>query len=283
MKFDGKLIENIAKIKEFYEKVESFELPKIGKRVAKIENVKSFLKGLRVVGVDGSQISPLKDFGLPFGGVQAARLMIEHGNGKFDLKYRCCIAHESNLELERFRLEVELLKETLEKNVFSFFDGSFSFFYTSEISERLRKAYIREIDELIKISEEREAPVLAYVDRSYSKELQLGTYDSYVLKDYLKIFEYTEPVKKGSLLVIYFKVNPTFPARIEVPSWLEDEVDEVIKVVLAECLISSTTGYPYVLERVHKYASISEREKEEFVKAVGAKIPSYKFVSKVMK
>ena len=281
MRFEGKLIENVAKIREFYRKTEISEIPDLEKRRIFVEDLKSFLRGLKVAGVDGSQISPLKDFGLPFGGVQAARLVVEHGKGKYDLKYKSGIAHESNLELERFKLEVEMLKEVMSEDVYAFYDGSFSFFFASEMSEKLRRAYLKEFEELIKLSEENETPVIAYVDRSYSRELFQNTYDSYILRSYLSMFEFVEPIKRGSLLITYFKVNPTFPAKIEMPTWLEDRIEEVLKVILAECLISSTSGYPYILERVHKYATISEREKEEFVKAVGAKILSYKFVSKL--
>ncbi|ADC65740.1 NurA domain protein [Ferroglobus placidus DSM 10642] len=281
MKFEGKLIENVAKIREIYRQNEVAELPDLEKKKVVLEDLKSFLKGLKVAGVDGSQISPLKDFGLPFGGVQAARLVVEHGSGKYDLKYKSGVAHETSLELERFRLEVEMLKEIMGEELYAFYDGSFSVFFTSEMSEKLRRAYLKELEELLKLSEEEETALIAYVDRSYSREIFQNAYDSYVLRNYLLMFEYIEPIRRGNLLITYFKVNPTFPAKVEMPAWLEDRVEEILKVIMAECLISSTSGYPYILERVHKYATISEKEKEEFVKAVGARVLSYKFVSKL--
>ncbi len=285
MRFNGKLIENVSKFREFAKKVErDVAPPNVEKFKVELKDVKGFLKGLKVSGVDGSQISPLKDFGLPFGGVQAARITVKHGCGEFDLKYKSGIAHESNLELERFKLEMEMVREAMDSETHIFYDGSFSVFYTSDMSERLRREYTKEVENVIKLSEETETPIIAYVDRSYSRDLQLGTFDAYVLKSYLGLFEYTEPLKTRSpLCFVYFKVTPTLPVRVEFPEWMKNDVHELMKVVLAECLISSTAGYPYILERAHKYAVISEREKEEFVRAVGVKDVSYKFVSKVIR
>ncbi|WP_456369218.1 DNA double-strand break repair nuclease NurA [Geoglobus sp.] len=284
MSMDGRLFDNIH---EFLRRVE--EIRKKEFRIAvdrrKIRRTDEFeiLDGVRVIGVDGSQISPLKDFGIPYGGVQAAGILVHHGRGSHDVKYRSKIISDTNLELERFRLEVELIKDSLDRVDYAFYDGSLGALYTSELSEPLKRAYQKEIDELVKISEETQTPVIGYVDRSYTRDLGLSIYDSYALSDYLSLYEYTEPVgTRSPLLAVYFKTNPSLPARLEIPEWCRSILDEIVEVVYAECRLGSTSGYPYILERAHTYARISEREKMAFVSIVKSSGVSFKYISKVM-
>lgn len=283
MSFEGKLFDNILKFKSKIDELSETEIDiDVKSNSIRLKDPFKILKDVKVSGIDGSQISPLKDFGIPFGGVQAARIWVHHGRGLRDLRYKSNIVYESNIDLERFKLEIELTKESLEISDFVFYDGSLSVLYTMEMSERLSRAYRKEIDEVVKMSEELGIPIIGYVDRSYTKDLGLKIYDSFVLSDYLKLYEYTEPIEtKTPLLAFYFKSNPSLPVRVEIPKWCENMVDSIAEVVYAECMLGSTSGYPYILERAHKYAKIDEKEKFAFVKAIKSFRISFKYISKV--
>ena len=284
MSFKGRLFENIGR---FVEKIKDLESERfeIGTEKRKIERSDeySILDDVAVIGVDGSQMSPLRDFGIPFGGVQSAGVIIHHGKGEFDVIYRSKIVSDTNLDFERFRIEVEVITESLDRVDYAFFDGSLGAFYTAELSEALRKAYQREIESLIRVSEKSETPVIGYVDRSFTRDLKFRVYDSVALSEYLEMYEYTAPIDtKSPLKAVYFKSNPMLPVRIEIPEWCMDRCDEIIEVVYAESRLGSTGAYPYILERAHIYARISEKEKDAFVKAVKSHGISLKFISKVI-
>ncbi len=284
MSMEGKLFDNIH---EFLKRIEEIGQRKMAVDVEtnRIRRTDEFeiLDGVRVLGVDGSQIAPLKDFGIPFGGVQAAGITVYHGKGEFNVAFRSKIVSETNLELERFRLEVEMIRDSLGKVDYAFYDGSLGALYMAELSETLKREYQKEIDSLVRLSEKHGTPVIGYVDRSYTRDLGLSMYDSYALSDHLDLYEYTGPVKTRSpLIAIYFKSNPSLPARLEIPEWCEDIVDEIVEIVYAECRLGSTSGYPYILERAHKNAKISEKEKMAFVGLIKSYGISFKYISKVI-
>ncbi len=284
MSLEGRLFENIDRFVEKIREMESerFEI-RVEKRIVERSDEYEILDGVRVIGVDGSQISPLRDFGIPFGGVQSAGVLIHHGKGDYEVIHRSKIVSDTNLDLERFRLEIEVLKENLERADYAFFDGSLGAFYTVELSDALRKAYQAEIEGLIERSEKLEIPVIGYVDRSFTRDLKFSIYDSILLSDYLQMYEYTAPINtKSPLKAIYFKSNPLLPVRIEIPEWCMKMYDEIVEVVYAESRLGSTGAYPYILERAHSNARISEKEKDAFVRAVKSLGISFKFVSKVM-
>lgn len=281
---EGRLFENIP---EFVEKAKELRKDKVEvliekSRVSK-ENPFEVLDGLMVLGADGSQIAPLKEFGIPLGGVQSAGVIVHHGKGYFEVKYLNSITSDRFLELERFRLEMEMIKRNLEKVDIAFYDGSLSALYFSEVSEKLLNVYRREIEELVNLSEKFETPVVAYSDRSFMRDLGFGVYDSFLLSEKIQVGEYTASVKTSSpLLAFYMKPNPSLPARVEFPEWCENHQKWIAEVIMAECRFGTTRGYPYILERAHKYAKISEAEKLAFVRAIKSSGISFKYLSKVI-
>ncbi|AKG91699.1 NurA domain [Geoglobus ahangari] len=284
MSMEGRLFDNIH---EFVRRVEEIRSRKFDVWVEKRRISRSdefeILDGLRVLGVDGSQIAPLKDFGIPFGGVQSAGILVHHGSGRYDVRFRSRLISDTNLEFERFRLEIEMVKENLGEVDYAFYDGSLGAPYMYELNEALKRAYRMEIDELLRLSERLGVPVIGYVDRSYMKDLRMGVYDTYVLSDHLSLYEYTSPIQTGSpMLAVYFRPNPSLPVRVEIPAWCEEMVDEIMEVVYAECRLGSTSGYPYILERAHKNARISEKEKKAFVSVLKSAGISFKYMSKVI-
>ncbi|RLI88186.1 MAG: hypothetical protein DRO98_03455 [Archaeoglobales archaeon] len=266
--------------------VEFFELGKKGKWYLNV------LKGKRVVGVDGSQIMPLREVGIPVGAVQVAKIFVVHGEGVSDVKhYSAFVPIEGNVDLKRFQMEAEVLMEEMDGKSWLFFDGSFIPTFSAELSDELRKEYFKAMSSLIKASEETETPLIGYVDRSYAKDLArtLGfdVYDTFLLSE-MKPMTYTEPLlsprkEVGEICYAYMRITPSPPVRIEYPLWMKEKGmhHEAMEIVAAECMLGSTRGYPYILERAHAHAVISNEERATFMKVIGSRGVSFKWMSKL--
>lgn len=244
------------------------------------------LNGKRVVGVDGSQIKPLKDIGVPLGGIQIAKLSIEHGNGNHKLNHRSAfISMDEDVSLARFKMEVNALGEEMDGESLLFFDGSLSTSFTADYNQKLRHEYATLINTLLEKSEETRTPLVGYVDRSYARDLAksmgVNVYDSYLLSSVLNIMECTTAFRseKERLCYSYIRANPHQPVRLEYPLWMEDIHHEIVRSVMAECMLGSTRGYPYVLERAHTCCQIERDERADFMRAF-SRDTSFKWMSK---
>ncbi|AEA46704.1 DNA double-strand break repair nuclease NurA [Archaeoglobus veneficus] len=302
----GRLMAQIGKFRQFVDSYCS-ELDEVRKRaMPKLSDIEFFeletggkwyldvLRGRRVVGVDGSQIMPLKEVGIPVGAVQVAKVFVVHGKGDHDVDYYSeFVPMEGNVDLKRFQMEAEVLMEEMDGRSWLFFDGSFIPTFSAELSEDLKKKYLNAMLTLVRKSEETRTPLIGYVDRSYAKDLArtLGfdVYDTFLLSE-MKPMTYTAPLLSprrdvGDICYAYMRITPSLPVRIEYPAWMKDEGlhHEVIRVVAAECMLGSTRGYPYILERAHARAVISNEERMYFMKVIGSRGVSFKWMSKVRK
>jgi len=298
--FDGSLIENVEKFREVIRKYNEEVKNKCKlledriRRLIKIERLsengrKWYLKVLnkkRVVGVDGGQISPLKELGIPIGVIQVAKIWVIHGLGKFGKNYKTALVRiEDNLELRRMQLEIEMLIEEMDGKSWLFFDGSLIPYFPDQ---SMKEAYISIVEKLIKESERTETPLIAYIDKSFSRELAkiigVDMYDPLVLSSVMSLFSYTQPFHSqqynGKICFSYLMVNPATPVRIEYPAWMESMHDDVMKVIVAECLLGKTKGYPYILERAHYYSRIDSKARISFMKAIKSYGISFKWISK---
>ncbi|AGK60398.1 hypothetical protein Asulf_00369 [Archaeoglobus sulfaticallidus PM70-1] len=283
---NSRVIETVYEVKRFLDS-ESYEdvKPEIERLRVEVdsENWKfEVLRDVRVVGVDGSQLRYLKEFGVPFGAVQVAKLILIHGKGEYRVDYRTkWVESDKSLDLERFELELKTMLEELESDIL-FFDGSFSVSFANQYRKDIRDRYFQLISEFLEKSKNR-AFVVGFIDRSYSKDL-FRPYDSFILKNYLRNFEYTEPMPCTELNDVFFsylKIGNSV-VRVEFPKWMAGMHDVFMRYVVAECLLGSTRQYPYVLERAHMYAVISEREREIIGKMIGREI-SYKWMAKYLR
>lgn len=243
------------------------------------------LEGKRVVGVDGSQINPLKDVGIPIGGVQVAKLCVEHGDGIYKLNnYSALVDLGKNVALKRFELEVDALIEEMDGTSWLFFDGALSTTFTADMSDNLKMGYFSSINTLIKASEDTKTPLISYIDRSYSKDIakMLGSkgHDSFLLDSVLNLWSYTRCFSSENYCFSYLKTNPGTPIRIEYPKWMENMHHEVAKIVFAECQLGSTRGYPYILERAHSCCQITNEEKRDFMRTL-SQDTSFKWMCKI--
>ena len=300
--FEGSLVENIERFKDlimrYNEEIESkrklveHRILNSVKIYRLAENGRKWylkaLNGKRVVGVDGSQISPLKELGIPIGVIQVAKIWVIHGKGEYDKRYRTTFVRlEENIELRRFQLEIEMLIEEMDGKSWLFFDGSLVPYTTDKA---IREAYMKTVERLIAESERTETPVIAYIDKSFSRELagmfELDIYDTYLLADIMDdVLTYTQPFYSHQLgdkiCFSYIMVNPAMPVRIEYPAWMKDMHDEVVRTVIAECLLGKTRGYPYILERAHHYSCIDAKARASFMKVIKSQGVSFKWISKI--
>jgi len=288
--YRGSIMENVGNFKEFLRKYNEDvdrkrrmvedkirERLKVSRIEAKGKWFLDVLRGKRVVGVDGSQISPLRELGIPIGVVQVAKIWVVHGTGKYGKSYITSFVRlEDNIDIRRFQLEIGMLMEEMDGESWLFFDGSLMV-SDDETIEVVRRA--------LKMSEETETPLIGYVDKSFSKDVArmfgLDIYDSLLLSGMMDVFSYTQPLEKEKLCYSYVMVNPTMPVRIEYPAWMKDMHEEVVKTVVAECLLGKTRGYPYILERAHHYSCIDAKARASFMKAVKSQGVSFKWMSKI--
>jgi len=293
--YDGSLMENIPKFKDLLEEYErSIEEKRrgLGRRLVEFLDLKRMdekkgwwlrvLDRRRVVGVDGSQISPLRELGIPIGVVQVAKFWVVHGEGKYGVDYKTSfVGVEHNLDLARFELEMNVLKDEMDGKSWLFVDGSLCPFSTDQ---RLRDEYLKKTNEILRMSENTGTPMVGYVDKSFSKDLAkslgLDVYDVFLLSGVMDPFTYTRPFG-NKIKYAYVSVYPSAPVRVEYPAWMEDMHDEIVKVVLAECLLGKTRGYPYILERAHHYSCIDAKARANFMKAVKSYSISMKWMSKI--
>ncbi len=291
--FEGSIIENMDRFKELLRKYNE-RIIEIKKRVAgkldKILEIKKVemcekwhlkvLKGKRVVGVDGSQISPFKELGIPIGLVQSALIWIKHGEGLFGKRYRTKIVEiDENIDFKRFQLETEMLLEEMNGESWLFFDGALIPYF-----EGLRNDVARIVERIVKESERTGTPVIGYIDKSFSRDIAkrmgIDLYDIYILD--MDDLSYTQPIDyRLNICFSYIKIAGT-PVRIEFPCWMREIHDDVIRVVMAECMLGKTRAYPYILERAHSYSLIDSKTRENLMKAIKSSSISFKWISKMM-
>ena len=293
--FEGSLIENIGRFKDILKNYRD-EIEKKKKSVEhrilsslKIRRVEidsrwhlKILDGKRVVGVDGSQIAPLRELGIPIGVIQTAKIWVIHGKGEFGKSYRTTfIRLEENIDLKRFQLELEMLMEEMDGKSWLFFDGSLMPY---AVEQSVRDEYAKIVSKAIELSEKTQTPIIGYIDKSFSKDIArkfgLDIYDTFLLSDVMDVFSYTQPLG-DKICYAYLMVNPSMPVRIEYPEWMKDMHDEIVRIVFAECLLGKTRGYPYILERAHHYSCIDAKARASFMKAVKSYGVSFKWISKI--
>ncbi|RME62024.1 MAG: DNA double-strand break repair nuclease NurA, partial [Caldilineae bacterium] len=162
------------------------------------------LHGRPVLAVDGSQITPTKDFSVPVGAVQVGWFINEHradagGNGDAapdnyvkDVAFEVLAPDELGDEDDdeggfpdwrvnqrRFVAECNKLCELMEmyaerpemERPLCFFDGSFIISFAGQLRESRAAAYIEAVDRLLACSRRFRVPLVGFVDSSYSRDL----------------------------------------------------------------------------------------------------------------
>ncbi|MBC7234609.1 MAG: DNA double-strand break repair nuclease NurA [Chloroflexi bacterium] len=150
------------------------------------------LRDRPTVAVDGSEISPSRDYSLPVGAVQVARFINHHraeGDYVKDLTFDVLAPDEltgeaneegfpdQQVKLRRYELECSTLIHEMtrlsghEPLPVCFFDGSLIASFAANLPERLRRRYLAATVDLLHTSQRTGVPLVGYIDTSYAKDL----------------------------------------------------------------------------------------------------------------
>jgi hypothetical protein len=186
-----------------------------------------------------------------------------------------------------------------------FFDGSLILSFVAQMRPARRRPYVQAVRALLAASERYRVPVVGYVDVSYAKDLismlgrLVGRADTSTLSDgaLLRsrmgwgdrstawICARDDGLGQGEgadlaayyeqVAFVYLKTTADRPpARLDLPRWLlaedeeEDELERVVDVVRAECIVGN--GYPYAVETADAVAVITMQDRERFYRVFQA-------------
>ncbi|MBI1296797.1 hypothetical protein GC175_17725 [bacterium] len=151
--------------------------------------------------VDGSQITPTKDYSVPVGAVQIGWFVNEHltaqENGtqtyikdvSFEVLPPAELGEEDDpgdgdfpnwrVNQMRFVRECEKLCELMESYAdrpyetrpLCFFDGSFAISFAGQLRPERARPYLRAVEKLLACSQRTEVPLVGFVDSAYSQDL----------------------------------------------------------------------------------------------------------------
>ncbi|MEZ4614590.1 MAG: DNA double-strand break repair nuclease NurA [Caldilineaceae bacterium] len=278
------------------------------------------LLGRPVLAVDGSQIAPTKDISPAVGAVQIGWFLNEHtaGTGGYikDVAFEVLSPKElgdeagddsassfanQTINRIRFEREVDKLCELMESYAdapttakpLCFFDGSFIISFAGTMKPEHARPYIRAVEKLLDCSTRHEVPLVAFVDRSYSKDIvtlmgKLASQPEGVQltdaaligrcvtkwgdRSPLFVCARTDALSNIGKAGFYKNVAFTYmklsnqhpPARIEMPLWLYEagRAEEILNLVRAECVVGN--GYPYAVETADATAVISMQDRQRF-------------------
>lgn len=159
----------------------------------------NILQDRPVLAVDGSQITPTKEYAVPVGAIQIGWFINYH---RADMQYEKDIEFDilapqeliadgdnpNDTELlfadriinqERFLRECHKLCELMERHKdlpdvekpICFFDGSFIVSFAGQMKESRAAPYVRAMQTLLRVSEETRVPLIGYVDNPYSRDI----------------------------------------------------------------------------------------------------------------
>jgi hypothetical protein len=158
----------------------------------------TILRDTPTIAVDGSQITPSRDFSIPVGAVQVAWFENAHdvdGNYVKDLRFEVLgpdeladdaqDGGESNagafpdrqVNLRRFELECQVLIEAMQRYAgrqrppICFLDGSLVLSFAAQMRPELQGRYIGILRSLLAASEQTRVPVVGFVDSSYARDV----------------------------------------------------------------------------------------------------------------
>lgn len=154
---------------------------------------KSVLLGAPTFAVDGSQISPSKDFSVPVGAVQVGWYENPHVTNETyvkDLVFEVLTPDELGEEADsssgfpdwrinwrRFELECQTLIDFMTDRAgelpapICFFDGSLIASFAQRMRPEQRDSYMRKIVEMLDASHRNRVPLVGYIDASHAKDL----------------------------------------------------------------------------------------------------------------
>ena len=154
---------------------------------------RAILEDVATIAVDGSQITPTKDFSVPVGAVQIGWFINPHSaeapyvkDLAFEVLAPDELAEEDaeatgfpdwRVNLRRFVGECHTLAQWMEAyreaavKPVCFFDGSLVLSFVAQMRPARQAPYLKAITELLEASERYRVPLVGYVDTSYARDL----------------------------------------------------------------------------------------------------------------
>jgi hypothetical protein len=276
------------------------------------------IAGITTLAVDGSQIFPTKDYALPVAAVQAGWFENAHDPTKPYIKnVRMRIVPPSELaahhgdgalaewrvHARRFELEIDTMLRRMaewagtfapQRPPVIFLDGALVLTFANSLPDG--RLYVDAALALLRASEERRIPVVAYIDTSLARDvvrmlatlndlpLPEGLYDALLFQgtgmrwgdrseaficrrdDTLRVyFDADGRDYSSSICFVYVQTTGDLPpVRIEFPRWVLDAglLEYVMDVV--RCEVITGTGYPYCLESADAAAVLSTHDRDRF-------------------
>lgn len=151
------------------------------------------LVNVQTCAVDGSQITPNRDYSVAVGAVQVGCFENDHcgaGTYRKTLHFNMLTNDElaqdpedtngfpdQQVNLRRFQLECQALRDYMQRAAgreprpLCFFDGSFILSFAGLMRPDLRQAYTQAITAMLAMSKECGVPVVGYIDSSYARDL----------------------------------------------------------------------------------------------------------------
>ncbi len=273
-----------------------------------------------VLAVDGSQIAPTKDITPAVGAVQIGWFLNNHsaGTGGYVKDVTLEILspeelgdHEGDeagssfanqyVNRVRFERECDKLCELMTSYAdaapadkpLCFFDGSFIISFAGTMKPMHSRPYTAAVQKLLDCSTRYQVPLVAFVDRSFSRDIvtlmgvlenkpaSLPISDASLISKCVGKWGDRSPLflcargdglSEQDLAPFYKEVAFTYmklsneqpPARVEMPRWLLDSgrAEEILDLVRAECVVGN--GYPYAVETADAVAVISQQDRQRF-------------------
>lgn len=202
------------------------------------------LRGVPTVAIDGSQVPPSKEFGVPVALVQVAWFENYHDSDRpylKDVRNEVMVPGDedgeipafgdSRLSQRRFVLEMEAAVERIESLAAEgaplpgvvFIDGTFVLSFAGRMAPDVRQTYLQAIFSLLTASERHGVPVIGYVDLSFASDLTSmvreifdlpdgNVVDAQMLRESLPPFDRTPAFQcaRGDVLPFYSTDNRDF-------------------------------------------------------------------------
>lgn len=281
----------------------------------------SVLRERPVIAVDGSQITPTKDLNIPVGAVQVGWYINFHSSGGRyikDVEFEVLGPQElmeteeaadsgdraqPNWKVNQVRfvrecerlcaLMAEFAARPARERPLCFFDGSFIISFAGQMRPERAQPYIQAVRTLLDCSARYRVPLVAFVDRSYSRDFvalldtlargvpPLALSDAALFDGLLPNWGDRSPffycarrdgLSQDNRADFYQDVAFSYlrltrdrtPARIETPRWMVEDgcAADALELVRAECVVGA--GYPYAVETADALAVISQPDRERF-------------------
>lgn len=201
---------------------------------------------------------------------------------------------DRQVNMRRFKMETDRLVEYIEEHerderCLVLLDGSLVATFAEAFDQETQVFYVDCLLRLLNASDRCRVPLLAYIDTSYALDLVTllqrsfglppagSLHDAQLVNSALDWGDRTPLLRcqrdilgrlygphKDRIDYTYLKTNDGFPARLELPAWIQEagRLEEVLNWLRAEVVIGG--GYPYAIETADQVAVLRMDDRNAF-------------------